>query len=134
MLARSGIVPGGTYDLQRVSDAIRATTKTDPVIQCVVEHATKQALISSIEICFDKNLSPTDCDSVSGRRKEAALGNCGTKQGVVYPDKVVEMGGDVDDWGLDVDSLNHQLESYYRAQNRLVNIYNTIRMIIWATL
>lgn len=134
ILAQNGIVPGSTYDLQHISDAIKSATNADPVIQCVVERSTKVALISSIEICFDKNLNPADCDSVSGRRKGAALGNCGINQGVTYPDKV-EMGdNDTDDWGLDVDSLNHQLESYYRVQNRLINIYNSIRMIIWATL
>lgn len=135
-MAQNGIVPGGTYQAQRISDVIKSKINTNPVLQCVVDHETKEILISSVEICFDKNLKLADCDSVSSRRKSASLGSCGAKT-ITYLDKLIGFEEQDDDdaphWVFDVD-LNDQLDRYYKVQHRLVSMYNTIRMIIWATL
>lgn len=137
VLLQKGIIPNKEgYQIQQISDAIKAVLNKNPIIQCVVDHYTKQSLISEIRICFDKNLTLVDCDPakniIRGIIKRASvLTNCALKKPVIYPNETVPIPPKKT---MPLTGSQSHLDSLFRTRERLITSYKTLKLLIWATI
>ncbi|XP_069689442.1 ribonuclease Oy isoform X2 [Periplaneta americana] len=88
ILSKSGIEPKNqSYTPQNIWDAVYKTLGKIPAVQCIVDPKTKDVYLFEIRICFDKNLTLTDCDGI----KESAIPaigiktNCPLNKTIIYP-------------------------------------------------
>lgn len=85
----AGVVPGASYDIGTVFDAVVAGTKgARPHIDC--DYVEGEHYISEIKICLNKNLTLVNCDGIHGTKKhggKAPMGTCPHHKEFVYPGK-----------------------------------------------
>ncbi|XP_067009974.2 ribonuclease Oy [Anabrus simplex] len=88
VLARAGINPDTKgYSPQQVWDAVHGALGKTPAVECVRDSETGNWFLAEIRICFDKNLTLTDCDGI--KRDDASIKtNCPSEKLVIYPGKV----------------------------------------------
>lgn len=88
ILAKYGIVPDDEklYTLTAINNAVTETLGINPSIQCRWEDG-KEYLVE-IRICFDKNLTLTNCDGIESVQDDGygkILSNCNPTEGILYP-------------------------------------------------
>ncbi|XP_015173495.1 PREDICTED: ribonuclease Oy [Polistes dominula] len=81
VLGKCNILPGSSYAVQDIFNAIKKIVGTTPEIGCVHNKEKDEAYIFEIKICFDKNLRLVDCDGISGYPSET----CKNYKQVTYP-------------------------------------------------
>ncbi|XP_014613613.1 PREDICTED: ribonuclease Oy [Polistes canadensis] len=66
VLGKRNILPGSSYAVQDILNAIKKIIGTTAEIGCVHNKEKNEAYIFEIRICFDKNLRLIDCDGING--------------------------------------------------------------------
>lgn len=122
VLAKGGIVPNKSqgYSAEDIFYTIKSVLKKNPVVECVSNKKTG-TFVSEIQICFDKNLTLTDCDGTRDPNLHIAgpvLTNCSPNKLVMYPDVVP-----VPTSSENETSIPWQL-----------NFYRFLQFLIWITL
>lgn len=86
-LEQRNIMPGGAYSKQEVWDTVLDNARTRPHVDC--EHLDGQQYIKEIKLCFNKDLSPTDCDGIvqSSGPLGKMMGTCHEDKQVYFPDR-----------------------------------------------
>ncbi|CAH1236139.1 unnamed protein product [Diabrotica balteata] len=118
MLLQSQITPGTTgYTVDEIVNAIKAVTKHQPTVQCVVESHTKLSMISEIRICLDKSFEVIDCVS--------AITNCSKKKPIMYLDSVPN------DAQSQIDYIDEYSEERFRESAYYMEFYKLVKFLIW---
>lgn len=85
ILGNEGIVPGAEYPLGNITGAIQRSIGKAVDTRCFYDEHTKTVFLNEILICFEKNLTLTDCDLIQKKKKL----DCGKDWDMVtYPDSV----------------------------------------------
>ncbi|XP_039285561.1 uncharacterized protein LOC111050681 [Nilaparvata lugens] len=147
MLNAAQVRPGDNnqaYNVTVIADAIQTATGKAPRIQCIHDVKTGLPFLFEVRICFDKNLTLTDCFGTrasdtwmytagSTHRwrggggmevKESAkvVTNCPMDKPIMYPGSVPSP---------------HRRRALFeddQPQFFLVRFYKTLKLLIWATL
>lgn len=131
ILRQSKIIPGPNgYTPEQLSNAVKAVTKTNPTIQCVVDRHTKESMISEIRICFNKSLEPVDCDLLTPNhpKQNGTLTNCSWKKPVMYYAEVPST-----DATFEPDYIDEGCRQHFEEQMYYVGLYKFLKFLIWFT-
>ncbi|CAH1100301.1 unnamed protein product [Psylliodes chrysocephalus] len=128
ILTQSKIIPGqNRYNVEQIANAVKAVTKHNPMIECVIDSHTKESMISEIRICFDKSLEVIDCDQSHpiNNNSTNVITNCSSKKAVMYLDTIPSDG-----ISYQMDYIDNLLQSA-EDHHSLLETYKFLKFLIW---
>ncbi|PNF19797.1 Ribonuclease Oy [Cryptotermes secundus] len=126
ILGMSGIQPNNRYTAETVWNAVQKWLGKNPAVQCTVDPKTNETYLFQIKICFDKNLTLTDCDGIKGT-SDPATGiktNCPLKETFVYPSILPP------EYGKPLDTIERPV---YGQHSWLLEALHVIQFLQWMT-